>query len=63
MANHGQIAIGETLVEALELAHAVEILAEQYCKLLMLGEPHVLAATEMAVVIEKFKGYGQKAQR
>ena len=63
MANHGQIAIGETLAEALELAHAVEILAEQYCKLLMLGEPHVLDATEMAVVIEKFKGYGQKAQR
>lgn len=62
MANHGQIALGETLAAALELAHEVEVLAEQYYKVLTLGAAHVLPDAEMALVLEKFKGYGQKAQ-
>lgn len=62
MANHGQIAIGETLDRALELAAEVEVLAEQYYKVLTLGKPHILDAAEMSRVFEKFKGYGQKAQ-
>jgi ribulose-5-phosphate 4-epimerase/fuculose-1-phosphate aldolase len=63
MANHGQIAIGANLCAALELAHEVEILAEQYVKVLMLGgEPHILPDDEMARVIERFKSYGQRAQ-
>ncbi|MEQ1614299.1 MAG: class II aldolase/adducin family protein [Hyphomicrobiaceae bacterium] len=62
MANHGQIAIGQTLGQALELAAEVEVLAEQYYKVLTLGKPHILDAAEMADVVEKFKGYGQKAQ-
>lgn len=62
MANHGQIAIGETLQAALELAHEVEVLAEQYCKVLSLGPVHLLPDDEMALMIEKFKSYGQKAQ-
>jgi L-fuculose-phosphate aldolase len=62
LANHGQIAIGETLASALELAANVEVLAEQYYKVLTLGKPHILDAAEMARVLEKFKGYGQKAQ-
>ena len=32
MANHGQIAIGANLGAALELAHEIEVLAEQYVK-------------------------------
>jgi L-fuculose-phosphate aldolase len=63
MANHGQIAIGETLDRALKLAAEVEVLAEQYCKVLMLGKPRILDAAEMARVLEKFKGYGQLAQQ
>lgn len=62
MANHGQIAIGETLSAALELAHEVEILAEQYSKVLALGRAHILSDTEMADMVERFKSYGQKAQ-
>jgi L-fuculose-phosphate aldolase len=62
MANHGQIAIGQDLPSALELAHEVEILAEQYAKVLMLGEPHLLSNEEMARVVERFKTYGQRAQ-
>ena len=62
MANHGQIAIGATLRSALELAHEVEVLAEQYYKVLTLGPAHILSTAEMALIGEKFKAYGQKAQ-
>jgi L-fuculose-phosphate aldolase len=62
LANHGLIAIGRDLDRALELAREVEVLAEQYIKVLALGPPHILPETEMAIVIEKFKSYGQKAQ-
>jgi len=63
MANHGQIAIGKDLASALELAHEVEVLAEQYSRLLALGgEPHILPDEEMARVLERFKSYGQRAQ-
>ena len=66
MASHGQIAIGETLAQALELAFEVETLAEQYFKLLQLGSsgmsPEILSDAAMAEMVEKFKSYGQKAQ-
>ncbi len=63
MANHGQIAIGRDLAGALELAHEVEVLAEQYAKLLAIGgKAHLLDDAEMAEVLARFKGYGQKAQ-
>jgi ribulose-5-phosphate 4-epimerase/fuculose-1-phosphate aldolase len=63
MANHGQIAVGADLGAALELAHEIEALAEQYAKLLVLGgEPHILPDAEMALVLERFKSYGQRAQ-
>ncbi len=62
MANHGAIALGTSLAAALELAAEVEILAEQYLKVLLLGTPHILGASEMAEVLERFKSYGQKAQ-
>lgn len=63
MASHGQIAIGETAAAALELAGAVENLAAQYVKVLLLGHVHILSAAEMAEVLERFKSYGQRAQR
>lgn len=62
MANHGQIAIGPTLAAALELAHEVEVLAEQFYKVLTLGKPILLSDAEMTMMLEKFKSYGQKAQ-
>lgn len=62
MANHGQIAIAETLQGALELAHEVEVLAEQYTKVLALGAVHLLSEAHMAEMVERFKTYGQKAQ-
>ncbi len=62
MANHGQIAVGATCAQALALAAEVEVLAEQYVKVLTLGSPHILARDEMARVLERFASYGQKAQ-
>jgi L-fuculose-phosphate aldolase len=63
MANHGQFSLGATPSQALELAHEVEILAEEYYKVLALGAAHVLSDSEMASVLEKFRTYGQKAKR
>jgi L-fuculose-phosphate aldolase len=61
MAHHGQVAMGPTLAAALELAHEVEVLAEQYLKVLTLGPVACLSDAEMAVVLEKFKSYGRAA--
>ncbi|MCB1505811.1 MAG: class II aldolase/adducin family protein [Hyphomicrobiaceae bacterium] len=63
MAHHGQIAIGRDLPAALELAQEVEVLAEQYFKVLSLGPPALLSAEEMALIVEKFQAYGQNVQR
>ena len=63
MANHGQIAIADTLPGALELAHEVEVIAGMYAKLLAITpKPPILPDTEMADVLQRFKGYGQNAQ-
>jgi L-fuculose-phosphate aldolase len=59
LANHGMIAVGATLTEALALAVEVEALAEQYWRALQIGDPKLLPDAEMAVVLEKFRTYGQ----
>lgn len=60
LANHGQLALGATLDQALDLAIEVESLARQYALSLAIGEPMLLDAAEMERVIEKFKDYGQR---
>ncbi|MCU0953818.1 MAG: class II aldolase/adducin family protein [Hyphomicrobium sp.] len=62
LAHHGQVAMGPSLEAALELAHEVEILAEQYWKVRLLGGVKLLPKAEMARVLEKFKSYGRAAQ-
>jgi L-fuculose-phosphate aldolase len=61
LANHGQIAIGPTLEDALELAEEVEVLAAQYIAARSVGEPVLLPDAEMEHVVEKFKTYGKAA--
>ncbi len=63
LAHHGMIAIGRDLGQALEVAVEIEFLADLYLRLLPLGEPPVLSAEEMAMVLEKFKSYGANAQK
>lgn len=60
LANHGQIALGETVEKALDLAEEVETLAAQYWHVLQIGGPRLLDAAEMARVGEKFKTYGMQ---
>jgi L-fuculose-phosphate aldolase len=63
LANHGMLLFGRDLKHALDLGVELESLCEQYwraCQLPQLGEPVLLAAEEMRVVLEKFAGYGQQ---
>jgi len=60
MANHGMVALGDTLAAALQLASDVENLASQYWHAAQLGAPHVLPADELTRVRAQFAGYGQR---
>ncbi len=59
LANHGMIAVGDTLAGALALAVEVEALAEQYWRTLQTGTPSLLSDAEMDVVLQKFSRYGK----
>jgi L-fuculose-phosphate aldolase len=59
LANHGMIALGASLGAALALALEVETLAEMYWRAQQIGEPVLLSAAEMKVVVAKFRTYGQ----
>jgi L-fuculose-phosphate aldolase len=60
LANHGMIATGPHLGQALWLASEVETLAHQYFNTLLLGGPTVLPDEEIERVVEKFKSYGRR---
>ena len=61
LANHGMIALGRDLDDALAVTVEVENLCEQYWRALQLGEPHILSEAEMREVFQQFKGYGKWA--
>ena len=63
LANHGMIAVGETLEKALNITQEVETLCEQYLRALQVGVPHILTKLEMLEVQEKFKTYGSWANK
>ncbi|MFP3944819.1 MAG: class II aldolase/adducin family protein, partial [Alphaproteobacteria bacterium] len=56
LANHGQIALGETPAAALKLAEEVEALARHYVFALSIGDVAVLDDAEMDRVLERFEG-------
>jgi L-fuculose-phosphate aldolase len=60
LANHGMLLFGKSLKQALDLGIELECLCEQYWRACQLGEPVLLEAEEMRVVLEKFAGYGQQ---
>jgi len=61
LANHGLIAIGKDLRQAMDVAIEIETLCQQYLLASQVGEPYILSKQEMAEVIEQFKGYGNWA--
>lgn len=61
LGQHGQIALGPTLEEALRMAAEVEALSRLYLLALAIGEPPALSEGEMERVIARMRrmGYGQ----
>ncbi len=59
IANHGMVTLGSSLSNALSITAEVELLCQQYCQILQLGEPVILSAQQMSEVQQQFKGYGQ----
>jgi len=62
LGNHGQLALGSDLAEALAVAVEVESLCAQYWTALQVGEPVLLTTAQMRDVLEQFKGYGRQVQ-
>ena len=57
MSNHGQVAFGQSLKQAFELAEEVENICHQYIIALKLGQPKILSFSEMQKILEKIKNY------
>ena len=57
IANHGQVAFGENLEKAFELAQEIENICHQYINALRIGIPKILSNKEMKIVLGKFKNY------
>jgi L-fuculose-phosphate aldolase len=55
LAQHGQVALGRSLDQALRIAIEVETLAQMYLQALQLGEPPRLSAEQMAEVHHQFR--------
>jgi L-fuculose-phosphate aldolase len=59
LGNHGAIATGATLAEAMWRAGELETLAKMYYLALAAGRPVVLADDEVMRIVERFKSYGR----
>jgi L-fuculose-phosphate aldolase len=57
IANHGQVAFGDNLGKAFELAQEIENICHQYINALRIGIPKILSKKEMKIVLGKFKNY------
>ena len=57
IANHGQVAFGNKLEKAFELAQEIENICHQYINALRIGIPKILSKKEMKIVLGKFKNY------
>ncbi|MDA9072953.1 class II aldolase/adducin family protein [Pelagibacteraceae bacterium] len=57
IANHGQVAFGNSLEKTFELAQEIENICHQYINALRIGIPKILSKKEMKIVLGKFKNY------
>ena len=57
MSNHGQVAFGQNLSSAFELAEELENICHQYIIALKLGNPKILSKAEMEKILDKVKNY------
>ncbi|HEX7388843.1 MAG TPA: class II aldolase/adducin family protein [Acidiphilium sp.] len=58
LANHGMIALGETLDKAMWRAVELETIARQYYHALVLGKPQILTKADIDATLAQFSGYG-----
>jgi L-fuculose-phosphate aldolase len=63
MANHGMLAYGTTLRQAVSLATEVEVLCRQYLIARSAGVPVLLTDEQMDDALDRFSRYGQPEQR
>lgn len=61
LGNHGMIALGKDLDDALNVALEVEFLCELYWRTLQVGEPNILSPQQMHEVKEKFVSYKKRS--
>ena len=61
LGNHGMIALGKELNDALSVALEVEYLCEIYWRTLQAGEPHILTTQQMHEVQHKFVEYKKRS--
>ena len=61
LANHGLIAAGRDLDEAMAVATEIESLCQQYLLARQTGQPVLLSSEEMQAVIHRFRSYGRNA--
>ncbi len=61
LGNHGMIALGKDLDDALSVAQEVEFLCEIYWRTLQAGEPQILTAQQMHEVKQKFVEYKKRS--
>ncbi len=61
LGNHGMIALGKDLADALSVAQEVEYLCEIYWRTLKAGTPQILTAQQMHAVKEKFVEYKKRS--
>ena len=61
LGNHGMIALGKDLEDALAVAVEVEFLCEIYWRTLQIGEPHILTSQQMHDVKQKFADYKKRS--
>ncbi len=62
LANHGLVAAGNSLAQAMKVLQEVESLCQSYLQALAVGQPVLLSDQDMVAVIERFKSYGKLAR-
>lgn len=63
LGNHGVVAVGSDLAQAMGVAEAVETCAELAWRSELVGTPHVLPPAEMAAVADQLGSYGRARPR
>lgn len=61
LANHGVLAVGDTLARAFAVAEEIELVARVYYQARCIGTPVLLDAEEMERVLVKFRDYGRQS--